>query len=626
MFLMGLLSFFQVVFIPGFIALKLFKIKPATRLQMLVYAFALSLTVNYLGVFLLTAAGIYKPLTIYIIALLEIAFLVYYIIVNKIGFTLNPTSRTDGYFAGFSRVAASHPFYHTLLYLAALAVLGFFVYIFVSHLGSIFKGWDVVYGWDRFAKDWFANTFPRRTAHYPQLLPANWSLTYMMIGNAGVNVFAKAMMPLFSIASLLLFLDLGLRRKKAVYFVGAVFYGIILRYIYLPGEIARGYADIPVAFFAFLAFYVLLQGDGFLDKKARLLSAAIASAAAVTKQAGIYILVFVLAWNLLHLFKNRKQADQKIFKSILLMLLVVLVVFGSWYIYKEIQISQGLDRSEVHHVTQRIFKGKGYLQRLGDAFAYLYNYKSGLKGKIILLVPLLLFLSLFHAHGRPRRVTLFIVVPFTLAWALFFSYDHRNLTLIFPFAAFSMAFGADFAFDKLKQWWEKRWELKINGWYVAVPVVMLMIVFNFTVFKESRLIDNQLQKQLTDDPALEQLLVYRYEGVGLQGKIYTPYNDLHKHPLLKYYVVRQPGILSVGKLEKVLKKRRIRFLLLHSRLAEEAVLELIDKKVRDGEFIHCFTHKKVWQFILLDSNDIPKKTTKGAKNTKKKKKNREVDK
>ena len=602
MFLTGLLSFFQVIFIPGFIALKLFKIEPASRLQMVVYTFALSLTVNYLGVYLLTSIGIYTPFTVYFIVLAEIVFLVYAL------------ANTKPFFPPCARYTAPG---QTLLFLAALAVLGFYIYIFISHLGSIFKGWDVVYGWDRFARDWFANTLPKRTAHYPQLLSANWSLTYVMIRNASVNVFAKAVMPLFSIATLLLFLDLGLRRKKAVFFGGAVFFGIILRFIYVPGEIARGYADIPVAFFAFLAFYVLLQGEDFIDIKDRLLSVAFASSAAVTKQAGIYILGLVLAWNIIDLFKRRKQANGKTFKSILLLLLVVLIVFGSWYIYKEIQISRGLDRSEVHHVTQRIFKGKGYLERLGDAFVYLYNYKSGIKGKIVLLVPLLLLLSLFHAQREARRATLAVVVPFTLAWALFFSYDHRNLTLVFPFVAFSMAFGAALGGDIVKGWWKKLRDKKINGWYIAVPIVLLLIVFNFTVFKESRLINNQLQQQLKGDPALEQLLVYRYEEVGLQGKIYTPYKDLLLHPLLKYYSVPQPGILTKGKLEKIRKNRSIRFLLLHTQLTEAAVLELIDTKVKEGEFIHCFTHKKVWQFILLDSKDIPKKSVKGTTRTKK---------
>ena len=40
-------------------------------------------------------------------------------------------------------------------------------------------------------------------------------------------------MPLFSISTLFLFLDLGLRKKNAAYFGGMIFYGIILRYIYL---------------------------------------------------------------------------------------------------------------------------------------------------------------------------------------------------------------------------------------------------------------------------------------------------------------------------------------------------------------------------------------------------------
>jgi len=600
MFLIGLLSFFQMVFIPGFIVLKLFKFKTESKIQMLVYAFALSLLVNYLAVYLLTAVGIYKLFAVYLIVLIEMIFFVYYMFTNKINFTFKLSF--GSYFPGFNRFRESHSFFHTFLFLAALGMLAFYVYIFISHLGSIFKDWDVVYGWDRFAKDWFSNTLPVRTAHYPQLLPANWSLSYVMIQTCQVNVFAKAIMPLFSISTLLLFMDLGLRKKNAAYFGGMIFYGIILRYIYLPAKIASGYADIPVAFFGFLSFYVLHQREGkILDGKRRLLSVAFASAATVTKQAGIYILIVVLAWNLWHLFKNRKKPGTgKMLKSVLLMVLFVILIFGSWYIYKEIQISQGLDHSEVKKATQGIFKGKEYGKRLAEAFAYLYNFKRGLKGKIILIVPLLIFLSLFHK--KSRYVTLFVVIPFSLIWGFFFSYDHRNLTLAFPFTAFSMAFGATFALEAFNLRSKKPRELKINGWYIAVPVVLLLVVFNFTLFKESRLTDNQLQQQLVQDPALVQLLMYRYEGIGLQGKIYTPYKDLHLHPLLKYYVVHQQGMLTVEKLSKVLKKKKIWFLLLHTQMANETVLKLIDKKIREGEYIHCFTHNKVWQFIQLRKN------------------------
>jgi len=85
--------------------------------------------------------------------------------------------------------------------------------------------------------------------------------------------------------------------------------------------------------------------------------------------------------------------------------------------YKEIQISQGLDHSEVKHVTHRIFKGKGYDQRLMDALGYLYNYKTGVKGKIILIVPLLILLGLFHK--KSRYVTLFVVIPLPLPGDVF---------------------------------------------------------------------------------------------------------------------------------------------------------------------------------------------------------------
>lgn len=606
MFLLGVLSFFQIVCIPGFLILELLKIETESRLQRLVYVFGLSLTVNYLGVYFLTVLGLYRPVTVFLIVAVEVAGLVYCFVRRKPSFRIESGSVFDR----FRRMVGEWSLLHVLVYLAALGVLGFYFYLLVANFGAIFKGWDVVYGWDRFAKDWFAGMLPERTAHYPQLLPANWSISYMLIGTAAVNVFARAVMPLFTIAVLLLFLDLGLRKKQAVYFGGAVIYGLMVRFIYLPEKITSGYADLPVAFFAFLAFYVLHSAEigGGWNARAMLLSTAFASAGAVTKQAGMYMLVVVLVWNVAGLLKNRAHerpvpgrevgGSRQLLKSFLLMFLVVLLIFGSWYIYKEIQISQGLDRSEVHHVTQRIFKGKTHGQRMTDAFAYLYNYKPGVKGEIILLAPLLVLLGLFHR--RSRVIALTVVIPFTLIWSAFFSYDHRNLTLTFPFFAFVMAFGTVTGWGFVEKRLKKFSTLNINGWLVLALFAVVLVALNFTVFQEKHLRDNQLQRQLMQDPALEQLLVNRYEGPGLQGKIYTPYRDLHRHPLLKYYAAPQQGVLTMKKLETILKQRKkIFFLLIHTQMTDRKVLQYIDEKVRSGELIHAFTHKKVWKFIEM---------------------------
>ena len=87
MFILGILAFLQTVFLPGFIAIKFLGINRSAnalkeingKIRQLVYTFALSLLINYLLVFALTALGIYKPLTLYIILFCEGILSIYYL-------------------------------------------------------------------------------------------------------------------------------------------------------------------------------------------------------------------------------------------------------------------------------------------------------------------------------------------------------------------------------------------------------------------------------------------------------------------------------------------------------------------------------------------------------------------
>ena len=92
LFFLGMLSFFQIVFIPGFILLRLSKLITKNIIQTIIYSFSLSLIVNYLVVFFLTAMHIYKPLVIYIFIALELfilAYITYREIINANNFKSN---------------------------------------------------------------------------------------------------------------------------------------------------------------------------------------------------------------------------------------------------------------------------------------------------------------------------------------------------------------------------------------------------------------------------------------------------------------------------------------------------------------------------------------------------------
>ena len=75
MLLLGLLSILQITFLPGILILKTFKIQK-NIIQTILFSFALSLIVNHLIVFGVTAIGIDITLAFYILFAIEIiAFL-----------------------------------------------------------------------------------------------------------------------------------------------------------------------------------------------------------------------------------------------------------------------------------------------------------------------------------------------------------------------------------------------------------------------------------------------------------------------------------------------------------------------------------------------------------------------
>src|SRR6202035_643886 len=87
----------------------------------------------------------------------------------------------------------------------------------------------------------------------------NFSITYVMLGNTDVKMFAKAIMPLFALATLLLFLDLFHKTGQAFWLVGLSCYAFLLTFFFEPEFLASGYAEIASAFFAFLTLHAFLQ-------------------------------------------------------------------------------------------------------------------------------------------------------------------------------------------------------------------------------------------------------------------------------------------------------------------------------------------------------------------------------
>jgi hypothetical protein len=599
MFILGLLAFLQTTFIPGFILLKYTKTGTG-KIRQLVYGFGLSLLINYLLVFLLTITGIYKPLTLYIILFCEGILLVYYYWKHR-----SPRYiKLDfpQYAASLKQFTASHSLAYNFLFIVSLAVILWYVFLFFYFMGGVLEHWDPAVGWNPFALDWAANRLPGHSWHYPQLIPANWSISYVLLQNTGIQCFAKAFMPLFSIGVLFLFLDLALKKKKSLYLGGLIFHGVFLAYVYDPSYIVSGYVDIAVSFFAFLGFHVL---HGFQEEKGPWnfkqvwWAVVFASAAAVTKQSGLYILVFMVVWAFMRIIKNRKVLSPK--KAISLVLVVVLtvsVIAVSWYALKETHIQGGKDRSEVEMV-QRAHRYDNHFERFSRALTRLATHRHPKLQFLFYAGILVVLLGLFHR--KSWNVVLFIVIPYTLIWGFFFSYDNRNLALAIPFMAFAAGCGMDFL-KRLLPTEKKLPVFKIPIIPVLIVILLVLAGINFTLLKNDVIVQQQVNKKMKIGDAELNALLYRFhKKQGITGKIATNYQYLKYLPGLEQFYLYHPGRVRKEFLEYLdtPEGKDIHYLLVPRILkVEKDAYKMYREKLESGRYQQVFRYRG-YQFIEI---------------------------
>ena len=621
MFILGLLAFLQTVFIPGYIAIKYLGInlnadagiKKNSQIRQSIYGFGLSLVIDYLLVFVFTTVGIYKPSTLYILLFIEGGLLIHYWAAgSKPRFKRYIDLDVNRCVASLKQFFASHSLTYNFLFLLSIGVLLWYVFLFFYFLGSVFDHWDPVTGWNRFAWDWANNHWPANTWRYPQLLPANWSISYVLMQNAGVQCFAKAIMPLFSIAVLLLFLDLALNKKKPVYLLALVSCGILLGYLYEPSFIVSGYMDIAVSFLAFLSFHAIHSGPrdttGSLRFPNLWLAIIFASGAAVTKQSGLFILAVILVWVSKNLYKNRKTTSNKrITGKVLLLLFTVIIIAASWYIIKEIHIARGLDRSEIAMV-QGVQRHNSYPERLANAFNQLTTLRNPKLKPLVAAGIFFVFLGVFHK--KSWTVTLFIVIPYSLIWGIFFSYDTRNLAFVLPFIAFSAAFGLAFL-KSLFKGWSKIPPWKIPLVPVIIAVLLVLTVLNFTILKKGTLIQHQTHLRMKIGNARLNDLLYRYHREeGIKGKIATDYPYLEYLPGLgQFYLPRRSRINMefLDYLESEKGKQIYYFLMPMIFESEKEVYQRFQQKIASSEYRMIFKLGTYWFVQVKNEKGVEEK-------------------
>ena len=539
--ILGLLSIIQAIFLPGYLITGfLFPLKGISRLLV---SFGLSLLFNFEFVFLMTAVGLYSRLTVFILIVLEVVAWIRLRkrtpvsgtpINNEFGsWHLSGARVKDPWRSGF--VALFGAF-------SLIAIIGVAIKIFSANPG-IFNSWDDVVSWNRWAADWYAGHMPVRTYHYPQLVPATWSMMYHFVGSSDIQFFAKSIMGLFAAAILFIFYDLFRKLRSDLFLAACAWSGLLLFNI-LGRYIGNGYMDIPSAFFCFNIFYVLLLTvGGYLPVFSGLILGSVFLAASImVKQPGLYMIVPFIAACIFILWKAGKGAVNR--KTLLTAIVgSYLLLAGPWFLYKEVQIRNDKDVSEVSYVTKDIYAGKGRRQRLHDASVKFRDAVTNVSlidalpeqekpAAGLLFFAVLIALSLCSlATPFGRFVMLFVVAPYYLIWAVYFSYDLRNSGLLVPFWGISLGIGTFVAIN----WLTARSQRSIQ--WTGVAIIALVVLVSSIKFPGKRLsaIERRMAMEQLMDSGMNRMLYQYYDTATVKRKALCAYPMMVFLPGLKQY-------------------------------------------------------------------------------------------
>lgn len=456
MLVLGVLSLIQVVFLPGHLFVR-YWLRLTGGIREVVLTFSISLLVNHLLVCFLTVFNLYNRVSLAVILIMELAGIIYLRLkvpaeLLSGGFA-EDRQRFKAVWSGISQDSFWVILLNRALLFCASVTIGCFLYRLFNGFGSVFDQWDDLVSWNRWALDWYDGRFPTFTWHYPQLLPTAWSITYLSIGSSSIQFFAKGMMGFFPLLILLAQFDLWLRTKYAGFLAGIPITAFMLIFANGVKVVGSGYADVPVAFMAFVPIYLLLTTAPETDRLERVLfvGSLTTAGAALTKQAGLMVLFIypLLTW-------CRFRVELKLIKipasRLLIHLILALALTLPWYMATEYRIKKGVEQSEIKLVTEDIQNNRGAFERIAiikgkvaglvkgsprlDQVASLLGASvlDGVTVVSVLLLSLVLlsFASIF-LNSFWRLPAVGVMLPFSVVWLLFYSYDFRNLTLALPY-------------------------------------------------------------------------------------------------------------------------------------------------------------------------------------------------
>jgi hypothetical protein len=560
MLILGLISVLQILFLPGAIVQLRWKNNESAIFRLLSMT-GLSLILNYLMAIVLVSVKLYyRPVLLTVLAG-ECLVLVMYGGRQLVIWLRQPAIQWLGQpFEQFLLMGKHLSFqlgaewgsgriarWLGILVVSAIITLAMFTFglslwSFYVNIGTIFSNSDALVSWNRWALDWFNNRFPQDTyAFYPQLLSANWSISYVMIGEP-LQFFPKLIMPTFLVFIFLGLIDLAFKRKSlgfflAIPFVGHIFFAAIGRF----WGMGEGLADILVSYLSFLPFYCLAYAVDETEEEKSLkfitLGGVFASGASVAKQSALYVLAVYGIIAFLYLAKTYGFKNKLSRMCLVKMILSVILISAPFFIYRYIEIKKGIyppiSANNYKLYNNRVL-GDTYLKRVKVALndinseilsPPLFANEPFFKTKPIIRLELigLSLIGFLFVLSIPqlRVVVIFLGFGWLVIWSLFLSYDARNLSIAFPFLGVGIGVGLEAFLFRLK---------KFPLLLILLMSLAFLGIFSYR-YPACRLREVQFKKQKQIGNAALNELLYKYKyQEGITGNILTNYQIMKYLP------------------------------------------------------------------------------------------------
>lgn len=641
MVILGFAAFLQAAFLPGWIITSWLRINGLW--ERLLISFALSLLVNHALVAILVILGAYTTLVVWLFVAVEIAVLLV-ITWRSWRSWLRPLRWPSfNLFNGSGQTA--WPFSKKAVVSIFALLAAWAAAVLIMRLASVNPGvfdiWDDFLSFNKWALEWYQGILPLKTQYYPQIIPANWSLIYKLMGTGDIQFFAKALMALFPLGIWLIFIDLYHRLRQPSFLAGASF-TVILLLFFVWVFVGSGYVDIPSAFLAAVAFYVLIPDllNHRFTAKYLLLAAALAGIAALTKQAGIFMIIPVLIWATIILLRSRVKASRVVAWLVGLVIIFSLITLP-WYGYKTLEIRRGIDTSEVSSVDAALKRSVGDLgpaatlmaatRRLGSSVVErtialvspatrtamaqgTFQVPSSLSIAIIIVWLLLIAASLFNPIARLALLS--VALPYYVIWGIGYSYEFRNMALILPFLGLVAGFGLSVLLKWLLGWMNIKIDIdkavahradeattsqasviRIGGFkipraggYATVGIALLVIVGLAQIAYPAQKLQAAHDQYMYDVGMsyVNKPLYEYYHRYGLEGKIRTMYLPIRSLPELKDFAVASSDILTIDRLVRYENDLSVHYVLWWTGTTEPDVIDYINDKIQAGQYRMLF--------------------------------------